>query len=86
MKLPRCGNKDKVEPISYVLKDNRLVKKQSYVKISEVPTWDSPEYNFQFPLTIGYRNYSTKMSKSDQIAALLHCATVGSAADVYSLP
>ncbi|KAF6038719.1 hypothetical protein EB796_002975 [Bugula neritina] len=76
MKLPRCGNKDKVEPISYVLKDNRLVKKQSYVKISEVPTWDSPEYNFQFPLTIGYRNYSTKMSKSDQIAALLHCATI----------
>lgn len=57
--------------------EEQLVRRKRFVQTAGVPTWVSPEFNFQFPITVGFKDYSDKMSPTEQDAALVYCATVG---------
>ena len=75
MAKPRCGNTDAAVSKKFT-KKRRGRRQKRWAKISDVPLWTDSNYNFTLPLTVGFRSYSTKMSRAEQESALLYCSTV----------
>lgn len=62
--------------------EKELNRRKRFVVIAGVPTWISPPWNFTFPITAGFQDYSPKMTNAQQDAALEYCLTVS----VFSIP
>ena len=75
MAVPRCGNTDAALQQKFANR-RRGRRQKRWAKIKDVPLWTDPEHGFTLPLTIGFRDYSTKMAPAEQESALLYCASV----------
>ena len=55
--------------------EHQLTRRKRWDIIDGSAFWTSA-FGFEMPITVGFLDYSSKMSQADQDAALVHCLTV----------